>query len=100
MRSGSRHAVYWLVVLPAVLMLALLYFVPLGNVLLTSVTDPKPGLQNYELLFTSASVQRSLLTTLRIAAITTAVALLLGYGVAYAMRAAATNPTSMPRMLA
>ena len=91
MRSGSRHAVYWLVVLPAVLMLALLYFVPLGNVLLTSVTDPKPGLQNYELLFTSASVQRSLLTTLRIAAITTAVALLLGYGVAYAMRAASTR---------
>jgi len=90
-RSGSRHAVYWLVVLPAVLMLALLYFVPLGNVLLTSVTDPKPGLQNYELLFTSASVQRSLLTTLRIAAITTAVALLLGYGVAYAMRAASTR---------
>ena len=91
MRSGSRHAAYWLVVLPAVLMLVLLYFVPLGNVLLTSVTDPKPGLQNYGLLFTSASVQRSLLTTLRIAAITTAVALLLGYGVAYAMRAASTR---------
>jgi len=90
-RSGSRHAAYWLVVLPAVLMLVLLYFVPLGNVLLTSVTDPKPGLQNYGLLFTSASVQRSLLTTLRIAAITTAVALLLGYGVAYAMRAASTR---------
>jgi putative spermidine/putrescine transport system permease protein len=90
-RSASRHTAYWLVVLPAVLMLALLYFVPLGNVLLTSVTDPKPGLENYGLLFTSASVQRSLLTTLRIAAITTAAALLLGYGVAYAMRAAHTR---------
>ena len=96
MRSASsipanRHAAYWLIVLPAVLMLVLLYFVPLANVLLTSVTDPKPGLQNYGLPFTSASVQRSLLTTLRIATITTVVALLLGYGVAYAMRAASTR---------
>jgi putative spermidine/putrescine transport system permease protein len=88
---ASRHTAYWLVVLPAVLMLVLLYFVPLGNVLLTSVTDPKPGLENYGLLFTSASVQRSLLTTLRIAAITTVFALLLGYVVAYAMRAASTR---------
>ena len=91
MPSVSRHAAYWLIVLPAVLMLVLLYFVPLGNVLLTSVTDPKPGLDNYGLLFTSASVQRSLLTTLRIAAITTVFALLLGYVVAYAMRAASTR---------
>ena len=89
--SRSRHAAYWLVVLPALLMLVLLYFVPLGNVLLTSVTDPKPGLDNYGLLFTSTSVQRSLLTTLRIAAITTVFALLLGYVVAYAMRAASTR---------
>ena len=90
-QGSNRHAAYWLIVLPAVLMLVLLYFVPLGNVLLTSVTDPKPGLDNYGLLFTSASVQRSLLTTLRIAAITTVFALLLGYVVAYAMRAASTR---------
>ncbi len=89
--GSSKHTAYWLVVLPALLMLVLLYFVPLGNVLLTSVTDPKPGLDNYGLLFTSASVQRSLLTTLRIAAITTVFALLLGYVVAYAMRAASTR---------
>ena len=68
--------------LPAVLMLVVLYFVPLGNVLLTSVTDPKPGLQNYGLLFTSASVQRTLLTTVRICVVTTMIALLLGYVVA------------------
>ena len=90
-QGANRHTAYWLVVLPALLMLVLLYFVPLGNVLLTSITDPKPGLDNYGLLFTSASVQRSLLTTLRIAAITTVFALLLGYVVAYAMRAASTR---------
>jgi len=81
---------YWLVVLPALLMLLALYFVPLGNVLLTSVTDPKPGLQNYGLLFTSAAVQNVMLTTLRIASVTTFLALLLGYVVAYAMRGANT----------
>jgi len=89
--SASRHAAYWLIVLPALLMLVVLYFVPLGNVLLTSVTDPRPGLQNYGLLFTSASVQKSLLTTVRIAAVTTFFALLLGYVVAYAMRTASTR---------
>jgi putative spermidine/putrescine transport system permease protein len=89
--NRSRHSIYWLIVLPAVLMLVVLYIVPLGQVLLTSVTDPKPGLQNYALLFSSAAVQRTMLTTVRIAAITTVFALLLGYVVAYAMRGAATR---------
>jgi putative spermidine/putrescine transport system permease protein len=92
-RSPTRsiNRVYWLIVLPALLMLLVLYFVPLGNVLLTSVTDPKPGLGNYGLLFTSEAVHKTLMTTVRIAAITTACALLLGYAVAYAMRAATSR---------
>jgi putative spermidine/putrescine transport system permease protein len=90
-RRPSASAAYWLILLPAVLMLVVLYLVPLGDVLLTSVTDPKPGFDNYALLFTSASVQKTLITTLRIAAITTFFALLLGYLVAYAMRAANTR---------
>ena len=85
------NRIYWLIVLPALLMLLVLYFVPLGNVLLTSVTDPKPGLANYGLLFTSAAIQKTLMTTVRIAAITTAFALVLGYAVAYAMRAATSK---------
>jgi putative spermidine/putrescine transport system permease protein len=89
--SQSKHSAYWLIVLPALVMLVILYFVPLGNVLLTSVTDPKPGLGNYGLLFTSSSVHRTLITTLRIAAITTFFALLLGYVVAYATRAATSR---------
>ena len=90
-RRPRAQAAYWLILLPAVLMLVALYLVPLADVLVTSVTDPKPGLDNYALLFTSASVQRTLITTLRIAAITTALALLLGYLVAYAMRAATSR---------
>ena len=88
---GGRGA-YWLIMLPAVLMLVLVYFVPLFDVMLTSVTDPKPGLGNYGLLFTSASVQKALVTTLRIASITTFFALLMGYVVAYAMRTATSRP--------
>ena len=90
-RRPRAQAAYWLILLPAVLMLVALYLVPLADVLVTSVTDPKPGLDNYALLFTSASVQKTLLTTLRIAAITTLFALLLGYIVAYAMRAATSR---------
>ena len=90
-RRPRAQAAYWLILLPAVLMLVALYLVPLADVLVTSVTDPKPGLDNYALLFTSASVQKTLLTTLRIAAITTLLALLLGYIVAYAMRAATSR---------
>ena len=90
-RTRDVNRVYWLIVLPALVMLVAVYFVPLGNVLLTSVREPKPGFANYELLFTSASVQKTLMTTARIAAITTGFALLLGYAVAYAMRAATSQ---------
>ncbi len=57
-RRPRAQAAYWLILLPAVVMLVALYLVPLADVLVTSVTDPKPGLDNYALLFTSASVQR------------------------------------------
>ncbi|MBB3898195.1 putative spermidine/putrescine transport system permease protein [Roseococcus suduntuyensis] len=65
-----------------------LYVLPLFGVVLISVTEPRPGLGNYELLLTSASVQRALWTTGRIAVLTTLITLILGYIVAYAMRMA------------
>jgi putative spermidine/putrescine transport system permease protein len=54
-------------------------------VLWISVTEPRPGLENYALLLTSASVHNVLLTTARICVITTTITLLVGYVVAYAM---------------
>ncbi|WP_270934980.1 ABC transporter permease [Falsiroseomonas oryzae] len=86
-RLGVR-GFYWLALLPALLLLLGLYVAPLFGVLLISVTEPRPGLGNYELLLTSASVQRALWTTARISLMTTVVTLLLGYVVAYAMRTA------------
>jgi putative spermidine/putrescine transport system permease protein len=76
---------WWLLILPAFLLLLGFYVAPIVKVLLISFTDPEPGLQNYERLFTSASVKRVILTTLRICLITTVLALLLGYALAYAI---------------
>jgi len=81
--SWSRDAGWWTLILPAFLLLAAFYIAPILQVLAISVSEPEPGLGNYERLFTSMSVQRVILTTLRICIITTAIALLLGYALSY-----------------
>ena len=70
-------------VLPLLAALGLLYVAPLLDVLWISVTDPTPGLGNYQRLLETASMQRVLWTTLRLSAITTLVALPLAYVVAW-----------------
>ena len=84
-RGLSTQQFYWLLIAPALVLMIGFYFYPLAKVLWISVTEPKPGLANYGLLFTSESVQRTLLTTARICIITTAITMLLGYVIAYAM---------------
>jgi putative spermidine/putrescine transport system permease protein len=76
---------WWLLILPAFALLVVFYIAPILQVLAISVTEPEPGLGNYERILTSASVQRVMLTTLRICLITTVLALLLGYAIAYAI---------------
>jgi putative spermidine/putrescine transport system permease protein len=75
----------WLLVLPLIFVLALLYVGPIASVLWLSVTDPSPGLGNYERLLFSDALQRVLWSTLRIAALTTLFATLFGYLIAYTM---------------
>ena len=72
---------------PAVILMLVFYLYPLVQVLFISVTEPTPGFGNYAQLVTSASLQRVLSTTARICLMTTAVAVLLGYVVSYAMTA-------------
>jgi putative spermidine/putrescine transport system permease protein len=84
-RALSVRTFYWLLVTPALLAMLAFYFFPLARVLWISVTEPRPGLDNYALLWTSESVQKVLLVTARLCVITTTVTLLLGYVVAYAM---------------
>jgi putative spermidine/putrescine transport system permease protein len=59
--------------------------VPLLQILWLSVSDPTLGLQNYRLLIDSAAVHKTIITTARICAVTTALALLAGYLVAFVM---------------
>jgi putative spermidine/putrescine transport system permease protein len=75
----------WLLIAPALLLVAVIYFLPLVRVLATSVLEPEPGLANYAMLFTSPPIQRVLGTTLRICVFTTAITLVLAYVVAYVL---------------
>jgi len=87
-RRRGRFAsggIYWLFLAPASLLLAAFYFYPLLGVLWISITEPKPGLGNYALLWSSPAVQHVFATTARICALTTAITILLGYAVAYAL---------------
>lgn len=86
MTAAGRPGIgWWLLILPALVLLLVFYVAPILQVLAISVTEPEPGLGNYERIFTSESVQRVILTTLRICLITTVLALLLGYAIAYAI---------------
>ncbi|MGX9965462.1 ABC transporter permease [Roseomonas sp. F4] len=83
---------WWLLILPAFLLMTAFYVAPIAQVLAISFTEPTPGLGNYERLFTSESVQRVIVTTLRICLITTALSLLLGYVLSY--RIALSSPSA------
>src|SRR3954449_7426437 len=81
-RAGGtmpRDAGWWALLLPAFLLMSVIYIAPILQVLAISVTEPTTGLGNYERLFTSIGVQRVIGTTLRICIVTTVIALLLGY---------------------
>jgi putative spermidine/putrescine transport system permease protein len=75
----------WLLVLPAVVLIAIFYAFPVLRVLWMSFSVPRPGLQNYELLATSPTVATVILVTLRISLVCTVVTVVLGYLVAYVL---------------
>jgi putative spermidine/putrescine transport system permease protein len=79
----TRQVYLVLLVVPLIL-LAGFYLYPLSRVLWLSVTVPTPGLGNFEHLLTSSAIQRVIWTTVQICVLTTALALLIGYAVAYA----------------
>lgn len=68
---------------PALIVTSVLYVVPLGILLLHSVTDPEWGFGNYSRLLTQSGYLRTLGRTLGLAAISTVLALLVGYPIAY-----------------
>ena len=82
LHGAMRH---WLLIMPALVLMLAFYLYPIGKVLWISVTEPKPGLDNFALLATSASIHKMLLTTARIGILTTAITLVLAYLVAYVL---------------
>jgi putative spermidine/putrescine transport system permease protein len=82
--DARTRGLYLVLLLAPLLVLAAIYLYPLSRVLWLSVTVPRFGLGNYEQLLASSAIQRVLWTTVRICLLTTALALLIGYVIAYA----------------
>ncbi|VDC24898.1 ABC transporter permease [Pseudogemmobacter humi] len=75
----------WLLVLPLLGLVVVMFAGPLFNIFWLSFTDPGPGLSNYTALAERESLRRLLWVTLRICALTTLFSVVLGYCIAYAM---------------
>src|SRR5262249_62148623 len=75
----------WLLVAPAVLSIIVLFIVPIGYVLLLSITDPTVSLDNYRRFFTVPLYANVMVNTFRTSLIVTVACLALGYPLAYVM---------------
>ncbi|MER9330847.1 ABC transporter permease [Mesorhizobium sp. M0488] len=71
--------------LPAVILVGLFFIVPVVALLLRSVTDPEPGLQNYATLFGSGTYVRVFLNTFLVASVVTAVTVVVAFPVAWTL---------------
>jgi len=81
-RDGITAA---LLLAPAALTVVVLFVVPIGYVLLLSVTDPSLSLDHYRRLLTVPLYANVMVNTFRTSLIVTAACLLLGYPLAYVM---------------
>lgn len=84
-RLRGNTATAWLLLAPSCLVLLLLFVVPIGYVLLLSVTDPRLGLAHYARVVTVPLYARVLVNTFLTSLVVTALCLVLGYPVAYVM---------------
>lgn len=69
--------------LPALLLLAVFFVVPVVSLLLRSVTEPDLGLQNYETLLATPTYAKIFWNTFMVATVVTTLTILLGYPVAW-----------------
>jgi putative spermidine/putrescine transport system permease protein len=81
-RDGMTAA---LLVAPAVATIVVLFVIPIGYVLLLSVTDPSVSLAHYRRLFTVPLYANVLLNTFKTSLIVTIACLFIGYPLAYVM---------------
>lgn len=71
--------------LPALLLLLAFFVIPLAGLLSRSVTEPQPGLQNYETLLGSATYIRIFLNTFLVSGVVTLVTALIAFPVSWAL---------------
>lgn len=83
--ARSRPGSGVLLLVPALVVLALMFVVPLSLMMWRSISDPSFGTQNYEWFFGTGSALRTMARTLGVAFIVTVVCLVLAYPVAYLM---------------
>ncbi|RWN02670.1 MAG: ABC transporter permease [Mesorhizobium sp.] len=69
--------------LPALILIALFFVVPVVALLLRSVTEPVPGLQNYAILFGDGTYARVFFNTFLVATVVTAVTVIVAFPVAW-----------------
>ena len=69
--------------LPALILIALFFVVPVLALLLRSITEPAPGLQNYATLLGDGTYARVFVNTFLVAAVVTAVTVLVAFPVAW-----------------
>ena len=86
-RGKSSHdgLTAWLLVAPAVLCIVALFIVPIGKILVLSVTDPTVSLDHYRRLLTVPLYANVMVNTFRTSLIVTLACLALGYPLAYVM---------------
>ena len=82
-RSSATAA--WMLLGPACAVLVLLFVVPIGYVLLLSVTDPRLALAHYQRIVTTPVYTRVMVNTFVTSLVVTGLCLVLGYPVAYVM---------------
>lgn len=82
---GRAHTTGWLLLLPSLVALVVLFVVPLLNIAVDSFTEPATGIGNYASLFTDGYTFRVLGRTLLVALAVAVVGALLAYPYAYAM---------------
>ena len=69
--------------LPALLLIVIFFIAPVLMLLMRSVLEPEPGLQNYETLLGSTTYLRIFLNTFIVAGVVTIISVVIGYPVAW-----------------
>jgi putative spermidine/putrescine transport system permease protein len=85
-RKAARQretAIAWLA--PAVVLIALFFIVPVAALLMRSVLEPVPGLQNYAELLGTSTYVRIFMNTFLVAGVVTFISVVIGYPVAWAL---------------